>query len=164
MKNALITGASRGIGQAIARRLAMDGFYVTINYYRSRKAAEALASELGGRAVQADVSDVYQVRNMYDEIGGQDVLVCNAGISEYGLFCDISPEAWRRIFAVNVDGTFNCIQTFLPQMLHQKSGSIITLSSVWGIHGGSCEAAYSASKSNYRPYPSAFQGVRPLWY
>lgn len=125
----------------------MDGFYVTINYYQSREAAESLAYELGGRAVKADVSDVYQVRNMYDEIGGQDVLVCNAGISEYGLFCDITPEAWRRVFAVNVDGTFNCIQTFVPHMLRQKSGSIITLSSVWGIHGASCEAAYSASKA-----------------
>ena len=147
MKNALITGASRGIGEAVARRLAEAGFHVSINYSQSRQKAEALACELGGAAVQADVSDPAQVCRMYDVIGGQDVLVCNAGISEYGLFSELSFEKWRRLFAVNVDGVFSCIKEALPHMLREKSGSIINISSVWGVHGASCEAAYSASKA-----------------
>jgi 3-oxoacyl-[acyl-carrier protein] reductase len=147
MKKALITGASRGIGAATARALAGDGYQVYINYLHSRERALALAEELGGTAVCADVSDAGQVRRMYDEIGGVNVLVCNAGISEYGLFSELSYAAWRRVFAVNVDGVYNCIQGALPGMLGRKSGAIVTLSSVWGLHGASCEAAYSASKA-----------------
>lgn len=147
MKTALVTGASRGIGEAIARELSKSDYKVYINYNNSREKALALAEEIGGIAVKADVSDLDQVQLMYDEIGEINVLVCNAGISEYGLFSDISPEKWRRIFAVNVDGVYNCVQCALPSMIKRKSGSIITLSSVWGIHGASCEAAYSASKA-----------------
>lgn len=147
MKNALITGASRGIGEATARRLAKAGFNVYIGYDKSRERAEALAAELGGRAVRADVSDPSQVTELYDVIGAVDVLVCNAGISHYGLFSELSYAEWRRIFAVNVDGAFNCIQAALPHMLAKKSGSIITISSAWGVHGASMEAAYSASKA-----------------
>jgi len=147
MKIALITGASRGIGEAIARALARDGFRVVINCSRSGERAGELAEELGGIAFTADVSDMDQVRQMYDEIGGVDVLVCNAGISEYGMFSDTTPEAWRRVFAVNTDGAYNCIQCALPDMIHKKSGVILTLSSVWGLHGASCEAAYSSSKA-----------------
>lgn len=147
MKTALVTGASRGIGEAIARALSKDGFKVYINYLNSHDKALALAEEIGGIALKADVSDLAQVRSMYDEIGELNVLVCNAGISEYGLFSDISPEKWRRIFAVNVDGVYNCVQCALPYMVSQKEGSIITVSSVWGVHGASCEAAYSASKA-----------------
>ena len=147
MKTALVTGASRGIGEAIARELSAEGFKVYINYNKSRDEAFALADEIGGIAVRADVSDLNQVRAMYDEIGDVNVLVCNAGISEYGLFSEISPEKWRNIFAVNVDGVYNCVQCALPSMIKNKSGSIITVSSVWGIHGASCEAAYSATKA-----------------
>lgn len=147
MKKALVTGASRGIGEAIARALSKDGFKVFINYRNSDDRAQALADEIGAYAIKADVSDYEQVLSMYDEIGDINVLVCNAGISEYGLFSETSPEIWRRVFAVNVDGTYNCIQCALPSMIREKSGSIITMSSVWGIHGASCEAAYSASKA-----------------
>ncbi|NCB74715.1 MAG: glucose 1-dehydrogenase [Clostridia bacterium] len=147
MKTALVTGASRGIGEAIARELSAEGFKVYINYNKSRDEAFALADEIGGIAVKADVSDLNQVRAMYDEIGEVNVLVCNAGISEYGLFSEISPEKWRNIFAVNVDGVYNCVQCALPSMIKNKSGSIITVSSVWGVHGASCEAAYSATKA-----------------
>jgi len=147
MKTALVTGASRGIGEAIARELSKNDFKVYINYNHSREKALALASSIGGVAVKADVSDLAQVQSIYDEIGEINVLVCNAGISEYGLFSDTSPEKWRRVFAVNVDGVYNCVQCALPSMIKRKSGSIITLSSVWGIHGASCEAAYSASKA-----------------
>jgi len=147
MNKALVTGASRGIGEAIARALSADGFKVYVNYSDSREKALRLADEIGGVAVRADVSDLTQVRSMYDEIGEINVLVCNAGISEYGLFSEISPEKWRRIFAVNVDGAYNCVKCALPYMINRKSGSIITVSSVWGIHGASCEAAYSSSKA-----------------
>lgn len=147
MKKALVTGASRGIGAAIARVLARDGYTVFVNYLHSREKAEVLAAELGGRAVCADVADDDSVCRMYDEIGDVNVLVCNAGISEYGLLTDLTPEAWRRVFAVNVDGPFNCIRHALPAMIRDKSGAIVTLSSVWGVHGASCEAAYSASKA-----------------
>ena len=147
MKTALVTGASRGIGEAIARELSADGFMVYINYNSSHEKALALASEIGGAAIKADVSDFAQVRSMFDEIGELNVLVCNAGISEYGLFSETSPEKWRSIFAVNVDGVYNCVQCALPSMIRRKSGSIVTLSSVWGVHGASCEAAYSSSKA-----------------
>ena len=147
MKTALVTGASRGIGAAIARALARDGYLVYINYLSSSDKALALASEIGGVAVKADVSDYAQVCAMFDEIGEINVLVCNAGISEYGLFSDLTPEIWHRIFAVNVDGAYHCIRCALPAMLRKKSGSILTVSSVWGVHGASCETAYSASKS-----------------
>ena len=147
MKKALITGASRGIGRAIALALAEDGFQVYINYLHSEAAALALAAQTGGVAVRADVADFDQVRRMYDEIGAVNVLVCNAGISEYGLFTDTSPEQWRRVFAVNVDGVYHCIQGALPGMLRSKAGSIINISSVCGLHGASCEASYSASKA-----------------
>ena len=147
MKKALVTGASRGIGEAVARALARDGYFVNINYLHSREKAEALAAELGGRAVCADVADDAAVCRMYDEIGDVNVLVCNAGISEYGLLTDLTEAQWRRVFAVNVDGPFHCIRHALPAMIREKSGAIVTLSSVWGVHGASCEAAYSASKA-----------------
>ena len=147
MKTALITGASRGIGAEIARRLSQDGIKVYINYSSSRDEALSLAYSLGATAIRADISDMKQVLSMYDEIGGINVLVCNAGISEYGLFSELSQEKWRKLFAVNVDGVYNAIQGALPYMIAQKSGSIITMSSVWGVHGASCEAAYSSSKA-----------------
>jgi 3-oxoacyl-[acyl-carrier protein] reductase len=84
---------------------------------------------------------------MFQTVGDVDILVNNAGIARQELFTDISPETWRRIFAVNVDGAFNCCQLALPHMIHEKRGKIINISSMWGITGGSCETAYSASKA-----------------
>lgn len=147
MKTALVTGASRGIGAACARTLHRDGYNVIINYNNSKDAALALANELGCKAIRCDVSDYSQVKTMFDEIGSVDVLVCCAGISKNGLFSDVTPKEWRELFAVNVDGTYNCIQHALPHMIHEKAGSIVTVSSVWGITGASCEVAYSATKA-----------------
>ncbi|MBE6949382.1 MAG: SDR family oxidoreductase [Ruminococcaceae bacterium] len=147
MKTALVTGGSRGIGAACVRALRRDGYDVIINYNNSEKAALAMAQELGCRAVKCDVSDHGQVQEMFETIGKVDVLVCCAGISLSGLFTDVTPEDWRRIFAVNVDGAYNCIKTALPHMIHEKAGSIVTISSIWGMTGASCEAAYSASKA-----------------
>ena len=147
MKKALITGASRGIGAACARALAEDGYHVYINYHKSKAAAEELAFDLGGIAVQADVSDPAAVAAMFSATGPVDLLVCNAGIAFSGLFAEITPEIWRKIFAVNVDGVYNCCKCALPHMIHKKAGNIITMSSIWGVTGASCETAYSAAKA-----------------
>ena len=151
MKTALITGGSRGIGAACARKLAAEGCRVAVNYNRSRVQAEALAEELGGIAVQADVADPEQVKSMVDTVLEKfcqlDILVCNAGVSHIGLLSDMTDQQWRRLFAVNVDGVFHCCRAVIPHFVHNKSGRIVTVSSMWGQVGASCEAAYSASKA-----------------
>ena len=150
-KVVLITGASRGIGAAAARRFAAGGCRVVINYNHSRAQAEALAAETGGWAVQADVADPAQVRRMVDNVWDKfcqlDILICNAGVAQQKLFGDLTDSDWRQIFAVNVDGTFHAIRAALPHFLHRKAGRILTVSSMWGQVGGSCEVAYSASKA-----------------
>ena len=147
----LITGGSRGIGAAAARRFAAGGEKVVIHYCRSQERAEALAAEIGGWAVEADVSDPKQVRNMVDNVLDKfcqlDILICNAGIAQQKLFGDLTDQDWRRMFAVNVDGIFYTIRAALPHFIHRKQGRILTLSSMWGQVGGSCEVAYSAAKA-----------------
>ena len=151
MKTVLITGGSRGIGAAAARMFAARGFRVAVNYHRSRAQAEALAEEIGGIAVQADVSDPEQARHMVDNVLDKfcqlDILVCNAGISQQKLFGDLTDDDWRRMFGVNVDGMFYTIRAALPHFIHRKAGRIVTVSSMWGQVGASCEVAYSASKA-----------------
>ena len=151
MKSVLITGGSRGIGAACARRFAAEGYQVAINYCRSREQAQALAAEVGGIALKADVADPRQVEKMVDTVLDKfcqlDILVCNAGISHMGLLSDMTDEAWRRLFAVNVDGTFYACRAVIPHFVHNKRGSIVTVSSMWGQVGASCEVAYSASKA-----------------
>ena len=158
-KVAIITGGSRGIGAATARRFAAAGYRVAINYNRSEREALKLAEELGGTAVRADVGDPDQVQEMVDNVLDKfcqlDILVCNAGVSETGLISEIDEAHWRRIFAVNVDGMHYCCQAVLPHMIHRKSGSIITVASMWGQVGGSCEVAYSATKGAVIAYTKA---------
>ena len=150
-KVVLITGGSRGIGAATARRFAAGGCKVVINYHRSQAQAEALAAEIGGWAVQADVADPVQVGRMVDNVLDKfcqlDILVCNAGIARQQLFTDVSDEDWRTLFRTNVDGTFYCCRAVLPHFIHRKAGKIVTMSSMWGLTGGSCEVAYSATKA-----------------
>ena len=155
-RTALITGASRGIGAATARRLARAGYAVAVNYCRSEERALALVEELRetghtAMAVHADVSDPDQVGNMVDNVLDKfcqlDILVCNAGRSWVGLLGDMTPEEWRELFAVNLDSVFYCCKAVMPHMIHRKRGKIITISSMWGQVGASCEAAYSASKA-----------------
>lgn len=145
-KRALVTGASRGIGAATARALAADGWEVNINYFQSEAQAKALGKELGARIFRADVADPEQVRAMFAEMGPVELLVNNAGIAYEGLLTDMSEEDWQRIFAVNVGGIFHCVQCALPHMIHIKHGIIINTSSVLMKAGGSCEAAYTATK------------------
>lgn len=156
MKYALITGGSRGIGAAAARLFARRGWGVAVGYSRSGDQARALVQELQPRgvpamAVRADVGDPCQVGEMVDNVLEKfcqlDILVCCAGVAWQGLTQDMGAEDYRRVIGVDLDGVFYCCQVVLPQMIRQKSGKIVTVSSMWGQVGGSCEAAYSAAKA-----------------
>ena len=156
MSVVLITGASRGIGRAAALLFAAQGDCIGVNYNRSREAAESLVCEIrskGGSALalQADVSDfsacAAMAKALRDKFGFIDTLVNNAGIACDKLFTDTLPADWQRTFDVNVGGAYNCVQAVLPEMIQKKRGTIINVSSIWGITGGSCEVAYSASKA-----------------
>ena len=154
-KIALVTGASRGIGRAVARQLAADGYAVGVNYRVRQDCADSLVSELtasGCRALalRADVADRAQVNDMVrrleDVFGPVSLLVNNAGVAGQALFQDITDDLWHRYFAVNVDGAFHAIQAVLPAMLHVHEGCIVNISSIWGLRGASCEVTYSATK------------------
>ena len=156
MQNILITGASRGIGAACAKIFAENGFRVFINYFKSRDLAKELCVELREKGADvftfcADVSDSAQVEKMMSEIsarfGGVDVLINNAGIAQQSMFCDISEQDWDKMFNINIKGMYLCTQKALPYMINKKSGSIVNLSSMWGISGASCEVHYSAAKA-----------------
>ena len=156
-KIAFITGSSRGIGRAVALRLAEEGWAVGINCLRSADLARQLAADLWAQgreaaAFQADVADraaiTAAIRGAEEALGGPvSLLVNNAGMAEQHLFQDIPEDFWRRIFAVNVDGAFHAIQAVLPAMIHEKAGCIVNISSIWGQRGASCEVAYSATKA-----------------
>ena len=148
---ALVTGASRGIGAAIAEALAAQGHLVLIHYHRSKEEAQRLAMSLGGKAYCADMGDFAQIDRMTDMIlrehGGVDILVNNAGIALEGLYQDISDEDARRLFLVNIEGPMHCTKRLLPAMIARHFGRIINISSVWGEVGAACEVHYSASKA-----------------
>ena len=155
-RTAFVTGASRGIGRAIARTLAREGCTVGVNYLKEKEKAEELVRELhsegfAAMAVQADVSDraaiTAAIRAVEREFGEIDVLVNNAGISQQDLFQYTDETLWRRLFAVNVDGAYNTIQAVLPAMIARQGGSIVNISSMWGLRGASCEVSYSATKA-----------------
>ena len=154
-KVALVTGASRGIGRAVAYQLAQDGYAVCVNYYERKDKADELVALLRreGRdaiAVQADVSVRAQVDAMVAqcgrELGQATLLVNNAGVAGQALFQDVTDELWDRYFGVNLCGARNAIQAVLPGMLHEKRGCIVNVSSIWGQHGASCEVVYSCTK------------------
>ena len=146
MKTALVTGGARGIGAAISRALARDGWHVYVNYAHSEKEALALAREIGGEAVYADVTVSESVRALFERIGAVDLLVNNAGVAWYGLLQDMSDADWQRIFSCDTDGVFRTCRAAIPGMVKKQSGCIVNISSVWGVYGASCEAAYSAAK------------------
>lgn len=154
-KVALITGSSRGIGAACAEALADTGYAVCINCIERVDRAEELCLRLRAKGAdviwqQADVADPEAVKKMVErverELGKVTLLVNNAGIAKQQLFQDIDRETWDRVFAVNLGGCFNTIQAVLPNMLHEHSGCIINMSSIWGSHGASCEVTYSSTK------------------
>lgn len=150
-KIALVTGASRGIGAAVARRLHADGYTVVINYVNSTEAAQTLAQELDGLALRADVAHPEQVNAMVaavlERFGRLDALICNAGVAWQGLTQEMDDLSYHKIMSTDLDGTFHCCRAALPAMIRQKSGRIVLISSMWGETGGACEAAYSAAKA-----------------
>lgn len=156
MKTALVTGASRGIGRAIAVKLAQDGYFIAVNYKENTAAAEETLSIIraqggNGSLYRADISDGKAVSEMLEKIttetGGAEIVVNNAGIAEQIMFCDITEEKWDRMFNVDVKGAYLVTQAALPFMIHQKYGRVINISSMWGVSGGSCEVHYSAAKA-----------------
>lgn len=165
MKTVLVTGGARGIGAACAEAFAARGINVAVNYLSSRAAAEALVLRLSGEygvralAVQADVSSAAEVEEMFGKVnaafGGVDVLINNAGISLIKTADETTEEEWDRLFAVNVKAAHLTVRAALPHMISKKAGSIVNVSSMWGISGASCEAAYSASKAALIGYTKA---------
>ena len=153
----LITGASRGIGAACARRFARDGWKVAVHYYKSEAEALALAEELraaGAEAVpvRGDLSDPAQaaraVEGAQAALGHLDALVCNAGVAlPVQLLTDTTDDQWRRVMGTDLDGVFFTLRAAIPGMVSRKRGAIVTVSSMWGVTGGSCEAPYSAAKA-----------------
>ena len=144
--NVVITGGSRGIGAAAVRLFARRGDHIWFLYEKNDDAARAVAAETGAQPIRCDVADEARVTEALSAIPDVDVLINNAGIAHYGLINQITPEQWRRIFAVHVDGAFYCIRAVLPSMLAKQRGCIINVSSMWGQVGASCEVAYSAAK------------------
>lgn len=154
-KTALVTGGAKGIGAAICKALANDGYRIALNYNSSFESATELKNELSSvthiEIFKADVSDSSDVERMFTEIesvfGGVDVLINNAGIAQQALFTDITDEMWQKMIGVNLTGAFNCCRRALPYMIRNKFGKIINITSMWGEVGASMEVHYSASKA-----------------
>ena len=155
-KSALVTGASRGIGRSIALQLAEEGYNVAVNYAGSKDKAEAVVEEIKAKgvdsfAIQASVANGDEVKAMIKEVvsqfGSVDVLVNNAGITRDNLLMRMKEQEWDDVIDTNLKGVFNCIQKVTPQMLRQRGGSIINLSSVVGAVGNPGQANYVATKA-----------------
>ena len=146
MATVMVTGGSRGIGAATVRRFAAAGHKVYFIYEKAHEAAKAVTQETGAVPICADVADEAQVKAAFRQSGPVDILVCNAGINAYGLINMFSSEDWDRAFAVNVKGIYHCVNAAMPGFLEKHAGSIVTVSSMWGQVGASCESVYSATK------------------
>ncbi|HEX7057874.1 MAG TPA: 3-oxoacyl-ACP reductase FabG [Bacilli bacterium] len=162
--NVLVTGASKGIGAAIARRFAVAGMNVVIHYLHSHEAAnevarDCLAFNCNVLTVAADIRSREQIMRMRDKLAEHgmmpDILINNAGISHYGLLTDVTEAEWDDVMNVNLKGLFLCTQTFLPGMIAQKYGRIVNVSSIWGITGGACEVVYSTTKGGINAFTKA---------
>lgn len=160
-RTALITGASRGIGAAIARLFAANGYHLVLTCDKSIEALEKLAQQLmeeyqiSCTALRADMSREEDVAEIFSEIRHLDVLVNNAGISYIGLLSDMTAAEWRRVLGVNLDSCFFTARAAIPVMLREHSGHIINISSVWGGVGASMEVAYSTSKGGMNAFTRA---------
>ena len=146
MKHVVVTGGSRGIGAAVVQAFADRGDRVTFLYEKAHEAARAVAEQTGATAICCDVADGSAVKAAFAQLGDVDVLICNAGICHSGLMSMLGEQDWDRLFDVNVKGVYHCINAAMPVFLRKHSGCIITVSSMWGQVGASCEAAYSATK------------------
>ena len=155
-KVVLITGSSRGIGRAIAEVLAEDGYAIALNCRKNNRQVEELYSCLQEKGVRCgvycgDVANYQGVEAMAQairrELGPVTALVNNAGFAQQKLFTELTPEEWRRMLAVHLDGAFNTCRVFLPEMITRHQGAIVNIASMWGETGGSCEVHYSAAKA-----------------
>jgi 3-oxoacyl-[acyl-carrier protein] reductase len=146
MSTIVITGGSRGIGAAAVAHFAQAGHRVYFLYEKNHEAAAAVAAATGAIAICCDVADGEAVKAAFQQISDVDVLILNAGICHYGLMQDMAETTWDRLFAVNVKGIYHCVNAAMPAFLKKQAGCIITVSSMWGQVGASCEAAYSATK------------------
>ena len=146
MSNVVITGGSRGIGAAAVELFAGLGHKVWFLYEKEHNAAAAVAERTGATAICCDVADGAAVKAAFAQIPDVDVLICNAGVMWFGLMSMMEESAWDRIFDVNVKGIYHCVNAAMPSFLRRHAGSVITVSSMWGQVGASCEAAYSATK------------------
>lgn len=150
MKNVFITGGSRGIGRACVYKFAKEGFRVFFAYKNSDDAANEISRETGAVSIKADISvsaEVKKISDILSRFGGADIIVNNAGVAAQMLFTDISENEWDRVFNTNVKGMFLVTKALVPSMINKKSGSIVNVSSMWGVTGGSCEVHYSSSKA-----------------
>jgi 3-oxoacyl-[acyl-carrier protein] reductase len=146
MSTVLITGGSRGIGAAAVELFATRGDTVFFLYEKEHQAAQAVAERTGATPIPCDVADGQAVRAAFAQIGDVDILICNAGICWSGLMSMMPEEDWDRLFDVNVKGIYHCVNAAMSGFLKKQQGSIVTVSSMWGEVGASCEAAYSATK------------------
>ena len=146
MSTVVITGGSRGIGAAAVELFASRGHRVYFLYEKNHEAAKRVAEKTGATPICCDVADSGAVRAAFTAIPDVDILICNAGIMHFGLLSMMAESAWDRLFAVNVKGIYNCVNAAMPAFLKKHSGCILTVSSMWGQVGASCEAAYSATK------------------
>ena len=146
MATVVITGGSRGIGAAAVKLFAQKGHRVYFLYEKEHAAAKQVAEATGATPICCDVADGSAVKDAFSQIPAVDILICNAGIVHVGLLSQMEESAWDRIFDVNVKGIYHCVNAAMPAFLRTHSGCIITVSSMWGQVGASCEAAYSATK------------------
>ena len=146
-KNALVTGASRGIGRAIAIELAAAGASVVVGYRSGQEEAESLAAEIGGRAIQADVSSPDDARRLVEEAGDLDILVNNAGLTRDGLLARMSDDDWRTVIDTNLSSVFYTCRAVTRPMMKKRAGSIVNISSIVGVHGNWGQTNYAASKA-----------------
>ena len=146
-KRALVTGASRGIGRAIAAELARAGASVVVGYRTGREDGEGLAEEIGGRAIQADVSDAGEAARLVEEAGDLDILVNNAGLTRDGVLARMSDDDWRSVLETNLSSVFYTCRAVTRRMMRRRAGSIVNVSSIVGVHGNWGQANYAASKA-----------------
>lgn len=146
MQTVVITGGSRGIGAAAVEAFAARGDRVFFLYEKNHDAARAVAEKTGAVPICCDVAEGAAVAGAFARVGDVDVLICNAGIMHFGLMSMLEEESWDRLFAVNVKGIYHCVNAAMPYFLKKQRGCVITVSSMWGQVGASCEAAYSATK------------------
>jgi 3-oxoacyl-[acyl-carrier protein] reductase len=146
-KTALVTGASRGIGRAIASELAAAGATVVIGYRSGKDEAEALAAELGARAVQADVSNAEEAARLVADAGDLDILVNNAGLTRDGLLARMSDDDWRTVLETNLSSVFYTCRAVCRPMMKKRAGAIVNVSSIVGVHGNWGQTNYAASKA-----------------